>query len=91
MLSIGKKKFGLQCPRRKNGQIFVFRIIVAAFFQTRKHQAFCKSKQSNNKSYVMRCAIWYDFYNLKDLKDTLGGVFILTKINTPPWVFFTFF
>ena len=50
MLSIRKKKFGLQCPRRKNGQIFVFRIIVAAFFQTRKHQAFCKSKQSNNKS-----------------------------------------
>ena len=49
---------------------------------------------------VMRCAIWYHLYNLK-LKNIHGGVLILvklkalacnfTKINTPPWVFFTFF
>ena len=38
---------------------------------------------------VMRCAIWYYLYNLKNLKNTHGGVLI--KINTPPWVFFTFF
>ena len=45
-------------------------------------------------------AIWYHLYNLKNVKDTHGGVLILvklqasacnfTKINTPPWVFFTF-
>ena len=39
-------------------------------------------------------------YNLKSVKNTLGGMLILvklqaaackfTKINTPPWVFFTF-
>ena len=50
--------------------------------------------------YVMRCAIWYHLYNLKNVKNTHGGVLILvklqasadnfTKINTPPWVFFTF-
>ena len=50
----------------------------------------------------MRCAIWYHLYNLKNVKNTHGGVLILvklqaeacnftTKINTPPWVFFTFF
>ena len=50
--------------------------------------------------YVVRCAIWYHLYNLKNVKNTHGGVLILvklqavacnfTKINTPPWVFFTF-
>ena len=49
---------------------------------------------------VMRCAIWYHFYNLKKVKNTQGGVLILvklqaeacnvTKINTSPWVFLTF-
>ena len=42
-----------------------------------------------------------DLYNLKNVKNTHGGLLILvklrasacnfTKINTPPWVFFTFF
>ena len=50
-----------------------------------------------NKIYVMRCAIWYHLYNFKNMKITHGGVLILvkacsfTKINTPPWVIFTFF
>ena len=41
----------------------------------------------------MRWAIWYYLYNLKNVKNTHGGVLILcnvTKINTPPWVFLTF-
>ena len=47
----------------------------------------------------MRCAIWYHMYNLKNVKNIHGGMLILvklqaeacnfTKINTPPWVFFT--
>ena len=51
--------------------------------------------------YVMRCAIWCHLYNLKNVKNTHGGVLILvklqaspcifTKIITPPWVFFTLF
>ena len=50
---------------------------------------------------VMRCAIWYYLYNLKTVKNTHGWVLNLakfqaeacnfTKINTPPWVLFTFF
>ena len=49
----------------------------------------------------MRCAIWYDLYNLKNVKNTTrGGVSLLvklqasacnfTKSNTRPRVFFTF-
>ena len=45
------------------------------------------------KTFVVRCAIWYHLYNLKNVKNTHGGVLILVKlqaykINTPPWVFF---
>ena len=49
----------------------------------------------------MCCAIWYHFYNLINVKNTRGGVLLLlkmqakacnfTKINTPSWVFSTFF
>ena len=43
----------------------------------------------------MRCAIWHNLYNLKNVKNTHGGVLLLVKLqaksNIPPWVFFTFF
>ena len=46
-------------------------------------------------SYVMRCAIWYHLSNLKNVKNSHGGVLLLvnnfTKSNNPPWVFSTFF
>ena len=55
----------------------------------------------NKTIYVMRYAIWYHLYNLKNVKNTHKGVLILvklqseaynfTKINTPSWVFFTYF
>ena len=48
----------------------------------------------------MRCTIWYHLYNLKNVKNSHGGMLILvmlqasacnfTKTNTPPWMFFTF-
>ena len=46
--------------------------------------------------YMMFCAIYYHFYNLKNVENTQGGVLLLVacnsaKSNTPPWVFFTFF
>ena len=61
----------------------------------------------NKKVLVFRCrgvvmfyAIWYHLYNIKNVKNTQGGVLILvklqpetcnsTKSNTPPWMFFTF-
>ena len=50
---------------------------------------------------VMHYVIWYHMWNLKNGKNTHRGVLILvklqisacnfTKINTPPWVFSTFF
>ena len=49
---------------------------------------------------VMLCTIWYPLYNLKNVKNTHGGVLLFvklqaetrnfTKSNTPPWVLFTF-
>ena len=33
---------------------------------------------------VVRCAIWFHLYNLKNVKNTPP------KINTPPWVFSLF-
>ena len=51
--------------------------------------------------YVMLCAIWYHFYNLKNEKNIHGETLLLvnlqtlacnfTKISTSPWVFFMFF
>ena len=37
------------------------------------------------------CAIWNHFYSLKNVKNTHRGVLLLvTKSNTPPWVFSRF-
>ena len=51
--------------------------------------------------YLMFCMIWYYLCNLKNMKNTHGGVLLLvqlqaeacnfTKSNTLLWVFFTFF
>ena len=50
---------------------------------------------------VMRCAICYHLHNLKNVKNTHGGVLLsvnlqvetcnFTKSNTPPWLIFLFF
>ena len=31
--------------------------------------------------FVMRCAIWYHLYNLKNMKNTHGEVLILVKLQ----------
>ena len=40
-------------------------------------QALCSSKHVWSQLCVMRCAIWYHLYNLKNVKNTHGGVLIL--------------
>ena len=51
---------------------------------------------------VMHCANWYHSHNLKNVKNTHGGVLLLVKVtlllacnfiksNTLPWVFFSLF
>ena len=57
-----------------------------------RNRTWCQCLVSYN-IYVAFCAIWYHLYNLKNLKNSHGGVLLLvnfTKSNTPPWVFFTF-
>ena len=39
----------------------------------------------------MLCAIWYYFYDLKNVKKHPWRRATVTKNNTPPWMFFTFF
>ena len=34
-----------------------------------------------NNTYVVRCVIWYQMYNLKDVKITHGGVLLLVKLQ----------
>ena len=33
------------------------------------------------RKFVMRCAIWYHLHNLKNVKNTHGGVLILAKLQ----------
>ena len=53
------------------------------------------AKRVTQSINVMCSAIWYHLCNLKNVKNTHGGVLLLvsnfTKSNTNPWVFFTFF
>ena len=35
-------------------------------------------------SYEMLCAIWYHLYNLKNVKNTLGGMLLLVKLQAEP-------
>ena len=34
-----------------------------------------------NRLNVMRCAIWYHLHNLKNMKNTHGGVLLLVKLQ----------
>ena len=65
-----------------------------------KHSIKVLPKTTFKNSVVMFCTIWYHWYNLKNVKNTHGGMLLLvklqasarnfTKSNTPPWVFFMF-
>ena len=47
---------------------------------TKDSPMFCTSSARIRK-YVMRCAIWYHLYNLKNVKNTHGGVLLLVKFT----------
>ena len=36
---------------------------------------------AHKSSYVMRCVIWYRLYNLKNVKNSHGGVLLLVKLQ----------
>ena len=38
----------------------------------------------SQSQYVMVCPIWYYFYNLKNVKNTHGGVLLLVKLQASP-------
>ena len=84
--------FFVRCKNKNPCFIQMFRSFICEFESLK---SFCKMLN------LMRCAIWYHLYNLKNVKSTHGGALSLvklqalacsfTKINNPPWVFFTFF
>ena len=49
----------------------------------RRHILFLQKQvgSSNTGLYVMFCAIWYHLYNLKNVKNTYGGVLLLVKLQ----------
>ena len=75
----------------------IFRVLLEFYFSFSTFKLYIFVIVAN----VMRWASWYRLYNLKNVKITHGGVLILvklqvsacnfTRINTPLWVFFTFF
>ena len=44
-------------------------------------QKFIRKLSETKTSYVVRCTIWYHLYNLKNVKNTHGGVLILAKLH----------
>ena len=41
----------------------------------------CKVMSILDVSYVVLCTIWYHLYNLKNVKNTYGGVLLLVKLQ----------
>ena len=39
---------------------------------------------NRHMKYVVRCAIWYHLYNLKNVKNAHGGLLILAKLQALP-------
>ena len=66
-----------------------------------KYGQFFPQVSRHSNPNMMLCAIWYHWSNLKNVKNTHGGVLLLvkfqtlvcnvTKSKTPRWVFFTFY
>ena len=56
-------------------------LLVAIFFKkNRKMLQDCRVKGSENFQ-VMFCAIWYHLYNLKNMKNTHGGVLLIVSLQ----------
>ena len=91
-----------QCKRVGKTLITLIRISKIIIFSQRTNimKVFIES-QFGYCSFMVRCEIWYHFYNLKNMKNTHGGVLLLVKLqakacnftknNSPPWVFFAIF
>ena len=45
------------------------------------HERLFHAGASHTLSYVMFCTIWYHLYNLKNVKNTHGGVLLLVQLQ----------
>ena len=79
-----KKNTGLRLVQKTlKYQLKVSEVRANRYIKKFKSQKVCHALRH---LYVMHCAIWYHFYNLKNEKNTHEGVLLF-----PQWVFFTFF
>ena len=101
---MGLKNEGLNSQENKQRQLSKFqrnKIFLSVSRYVAKSSRLLETNILDDICDVMRCAIWYHLYNLKNIKNTHGGALILVKlqaktcnfnkINSAPWVFFTFF
>ena len=72
----------------------VLQCVLTGFFQIYNHYVITATIKTNLENrdllvlllrkYVVRCAIWYHFYNLQNVKNTHGGVLILVELQVQP-------
>ena len=55
--------------------------IMLEFFMIRNITTKVKKYIEKVEKYVMFCAIWYHLYNLKNIKNTNGGVLLLVRLQ----------
>ena len=74
---------GVQLPRGGGGGtlLFTFKVPLILSFPKRLLPTFFNSHVLITNSDAMFCAIWYRLYNLKNVKNTHGGVLLLIKIK----------
>ena len=61
-------------------KVVVQRIFEKRFLKRNHYDNVCSvSTYRKTTTGVIRCAIWYHLYNLKNVKNTHGGVLLLVK------------
>ena len=70
----------------KDGIILKFRPVNCLSISRPLKQQSKVTAVSLSRIFVVRCAICYRFYNLKNVKNTHGGVLILVKLQAAPQI-----
>ena len=56
-------------------------VVFLAGLKVENKHAFKNTLTKFSKTYVVRCAIWYHSYNLKNVKNSHGRVLTLVKLQ----------
>ena len=88
-------------PMRKLSYSFIYNLMASFIYFYQLDYCFLVSSVIWKEYNVMLCSIWYHLYDLKNVKNSLGGVLLLVKSqasasnfkkrSTPQWVLFKLF